>query len=210
MEQKLSFEVFLEPLKNLFQKYKNLIISISTLVGVIIFVLVLILVRIKKADEYFNQKILLAENSFYSKKFEEGYKILDEIISNYKNTKYAAFAMYLKAVYLYDAKDFDTVKNLCLDILKIKKPKSIIVPTMYILGLSYFNLHNFNEAIKVFDEVIKKYPDHFYTPRIYETMAMCYEAVGDLQNAKAVYEKMNVLYPGSYWSNISQGKIVKQ
>ncbi|MEN3014254.1 MAG: tetratricopeptide repeat protein [Endomicrobiia bacterium] len=207
MQQKIYFEVFLKPFKEFFQKYKNLIISISATISAVFLVVILLIVRSHKANEYFLQRITVAENSLYSKKFEEGYKVLDEIISTYKKTKYAAIAMYIKATYLYDSKDFETVKNLCLEILKIKKPKSIIVPTMYILGLCHFNLSNFNEAIKIFDEIIKKYPDHFYTPRIYETMALCYEAKGDQQNAKAIYEKMNILYPGSYWSNISQNKI---
>jgi len=210
MKQKLSGEIFLQLLKKFYERYKNWIIGIGTVLIISIVLAVIIVFRIKQTKEYVSQRIIIAESYIYQKNFNEAYKILDEIISHYKNSKYAGYAMYLKANALYDNNDFDKVKQICIDFLKLKKPKSVVVPMMYILGQSYVALNDLDNAIKVFSDITQKYVEHYYTPRVYESLAFCYELKGDTQSSKSIYEKMNILYPNSYWSNIAQQKLANK
>lgn len=209
MNNKTPTDLIISNLKQQYLKYKNWIISIVSAVVVTIIVIIFVVSRLQQTKQYFAQRIALAEGYLYQKNFTEAYKILDEIAQHYKNSKYAGYAMYLKASSLYENKDYVSAKQICLDILKIKKPKTIIVPTMYMLGLCYMSLFDFNNAITVFNEIVQKYADSYYTPRVYEILALCYEMMNDIQNAKSVYEKMNILFPNSYWSNIAQQKLTQ-
>jgi TolA-binding protein len=209
MQQKPT-EIFLQIIKNFYEKYKNWIIGIGTGVIISVLLVVIMIYRIKQTKEYVSQRLLVAESYIYQKNFNEVYKILDEIINHYKNSKHAGYAMFLKANVLYDNKDFVQAKQVCIDFLKIKKPKSVVVPMMYILGQSYLALNDFDNAINVFNEITQKYVEHYYTPRVYESLTFCYELKGDTQSARSIYEKMNILYPNSYWSNIAQQKLANK
>ncbi|MFN3550839.1 MAG: tetratricopeptide repeat protein, partial [Endomicrobiia bacterium] len=122
-------------------------------------------------------------------------------------SKYAGYALYLKANFLYEKGDFQQAKEVCLNFLNFKKPKTFILPMMYILAQCFLNLNNFDEAIKIYNEIIQKYPEHYLIARIYESLAICYELKGDIQSSKQIYERMNILYPGSYWAEIAQQKL---
>lgn len=196
-------------IKEFYDRYRNWIIGITTAVGIVVALAIIFLIRMKQTREYVENQIVISESHLYQKNYSEAYKILDNIITHYRRTKYAGYAMYLKAKSLYENKDFESTIKLCLEILKIKKPKSVIVPTMYLLGLSYTAINNYDEAIKIFNQIIQNYPNHFYCARVYESLAICYELKGDTQSAKSVYEKMNLLYPGTYWSELAQQKISK-
>lgn len=206
-------DIVLETLQKLvvefYNKYKNWIIGITSSVGIVTLLIIIFFVRMKQTKEYVQNQIVISESYLYQKNFVEAYKILDNIITHYKKTKYAGYAMYLKAKSLYDNQDFESSIKLCTEILKFKKPKSVVVPTMYLLGQSYVAVNNYDDAIKVYNEIITNYPNHFYTARVYESLALCYELKGDTKSAKTIYEKMNLLYPGTYWSEIAQQKISK-
>lgn len=207
MKQQFNIEILLKPLKDFYLKYKNWIIAVTSTVGLVVLLLIIVVIRLHQTKQYVLQRLLTAEAYLYQKNFADGYKILDEIVNHYKNTKYAGYAMYLKANSLYENKDYISAKSLYENIIKINKPKSVIVPSMYMLGLCLMNLSSFDEAINWFNKIVQKYADSIYTPRVYEMLALCYEQTGDTQSAKSVYEKMNVLYPGSYWSTIAQKKL---
>jgi TolA-binding protein len=97
--------------------------------------------------------------------------------------------------------------DLISKILELKKIKSILPHTLYLLGQCYQNLNDFTNAINTYNNFISKYPNHFLTPRVYESLAITYELAGEKENARNVYDKLNILYPGSYWSNLAQQKL---
>jgi tetratricopeptide (TPR) repeat protein len=212
-ENNFDFEKILDLIKNskikdFYEKYQNWIISVGFSLILISFLVIVVMMKLHQTKVRAEEKIAVAESYFYTGRFDDGMRLLDEIINTYKNTKYFSYAMYLKANSLYEHKNFEQAKKVCLEILSFKKTKNIIVPTMYILAQCYQNLNNFDEAIKVFNDIVKEFPDHYLTPRVYESLGFCYELKGDLQKAKEIYERMNILYPGTYWASIAQQKLV--
>ena len=209
MKEKLDTEILLKPFKDFYFKYKNWILGVTVIVVLVVSLSVLTVVRLKQTRKYVFERISMAEGYLYQKNFTEGYKILDEIITRYKNSKYGGYAMYIKASYLYENGDYNSALQICKDILKIKKPKSVIVPASYMLGICYMSVKDYDNAIKVFKEITEKFADSFYTPRVYEVLAMCYEIVGNNSEALKIYEKMNTLYPNTYWSDLAQKKLAE-
>ncbi len=56
----------------------------------------------------------------------------------------------------------------------------------YALGLEYMSLKKFDEAKNIFDEIIITDPNYFAT---YYQLGKVYEALGDENAAKKIYEK---------------------
>ncbi|MCX7957006.1 MAG: tetratricopeptide repeat protein [Endomicrobia bacterium] len=207
MVKQIDYSLLLVPIQEFFKKHKNLLIIIFSSLAAVVFLVLIIVMRINKNRENFFQKITLAENYLYYKKTEDAFKILDELISLYGKSKFNSYAMYLKAVYLYEQKDFSKTLELCNRILEINKPKTLIVPTMYIKAMCNLNIGKIEDTINILNNIILKYPNHFYIPRVYESLLLCYELTGNKEKAKSIYEKINILYPGSYWSNLLQQKM---
>ncbi len=209
MKQNFDFIIIYKPIVDFYKKYQNWILGIVSGCTLIIVLTIIVVVRLKQTQHRAWEKISVAQGYFYQKNFNEGYKFLDEVINNYRNTKYAGYAMYLKATTLYDNKDFVATKELCKKIIQLKKPKVVQPFAMYLLGQSYQNLAEFNSAIEVYNKIIKTFPNHFIVPKVYESLANVYLLVGDTENAKNVFDKMNILYPASYWSNIAQKNLTR-
>jgi len=215
MTQQIDFreileEQILKPAIELYNKYQNIVIGIAGGLVLIIVLSVLTITRLQQTQKRNWEKISIAQSYLHNKMYAEGFKLLDEIINSSKNSKYSAYAMYIKASFLTDEldnSDYRVAKDLCLKILEINKPKSIIPHTLYLLGQCYQNLGDFTNAINTYNNFISKYSNHFLTPRVYESLAITYELADDKENVRNIYDKMNILYPGSYWSNLAQQKL---
>ncbi len=212
MTQETDFKEFLEekilkPALELYNKYQNIIIGIVGGIVLVVILAIMTITRLQQTQKRNWEKIAIAQAYLHNKMYSEGFKLLDEIISSSKRAKYSTYAMYTKSTFLFENNDFATAKDLCLKILEVNKPKSIIPHTLYLLGQCYQNLGDSKNAISTYNIFISKYATHYLTPRVYESLAVTYELVGDKENARNVYDKMNILYPGSYWSNLAQQKL---
>jgi tetratricopeptide (TPR) repeat protein len=215
MAQEVEWKEFFEeqiltPVIKFYNKYQNIILGVLGAIVLIIVFTIITITRLQQTQKRNWEKISLAQSYIYNKMYVEGFKLLDEIINTSKNSKYSAYAMYIKASFLTDEldnSDYATAKDLCLKILELKKPKTLLPHTLYLLGQCYQNLGDFTNAVKTYNEFISKYPNHFLTPRVYESLAITYDLAGDKENVKNIYDKINILYPGSYWSSIAQKKL---
>lgn len=205
--QEILQKEVLQPLLNFYNKYQNIIIAIAGSLLLITVLAVITITRTNQIQKRNWEKIAMAQAYLYQKMYNEGFKLLDEIISTSKNSQYTSYALYTKATFLINNGDFATGKELCTKILEIKKSKSLIPHTLYLLGLCYQNLADTKNAIGTYNDFISKYPSHYLTPRVYESLALVYQSIGDIENAKNTYDKLNILYPGSYWSALAQKKL---
>ncbi|MCZ9886919.1 tetratricopeptide repeat protein [Brachyspira hyodysenteriae] len=100
----------------------------------------------------------LGNDAFISKDYEKAIKYLDEVIDIYNRDIIAysdsEFIIYSDS---YDNEDEEEGKNINDE--DINNTHNILVDTYYNRGLSYFNLKNYEEAIKDFDKVIELSPE---------------------------------------------------
>ncbi|MCH7760790.1 tetratricopeptide repeat protein [candidate division TA06 bacterium] len=59
-----------------------------------------------------------------------------------------------------------------------------------IANLNYTRLQNYAEAAKIYEELIRRFPDWKGTDRTFAALASCYERRGDSANERYTYERM--------------------
>jgi tetratricopeptide (TPR) repeat protein len=150
------------------------------------------------------EKISMAQGYAYQGMTNQGIQILDDVINKYSNSGLAQYARLNKANILYDTKNYNLATNVYQEIITAGKQKSIIPFAYAGVGQSKENLADYAGAESVYREEIEKYPEHFITPRIYDSLARVYLLTGRIEDAKQAYEKLATLYPGTYWSNVAQ------
>lgn len=53
---------------------------------------------------------------------------------------------------------------------------------------------------------LDSYQDHYLAPQVHASMARCLVALGERDKAKATFERMEFLYPNSYWSEWAKAR----
>lgn len=164
------------------------------------------IISYQTAKQSLLERLSIAENLFYSERYDEALKIINELIQKFPKKKLIVRAVLLKAYILYNNEDFKGAKELFNSILKYNVPH---YSPFALLGLSLCeeNMGNYTQTEKMYREFIQKYPNHFLTPRAYELLAALYEFNGSTELAKSTYEKLLVNFPGSYWSEKAEKKL---
>ena len=156
-----------------------------------------------RADE----KLAYGQANYFQGKAQDAMGIFDEIISQYPGTAAAYKSRLHKATYLLEMRQFDEAEKIILPAVEEGKPKTIIPLAMSVLGAIRENAGKYKEAISAYNTFLDNYPEHFFAPKIYESLARVYELNGSPQDARATYEKLATLYPASAWAQRAQARI---
>ncbi|MBN1823197.1 MAG: tetratricopeptide repeat protein [Endomicrobiales bacterium] len=154
-----------------------------------------------------NDKLAFAESHIFSGQIDRGLGLLDEIISQYSGTSAAAQARLLKADYFVDSRKYEDAASILSPIIASGKPKRLVPFAVSFMGLINENRGKYDEAVSAYLEFLDKYPEHFLTPKIYESLGRVYEIKGSVEDAKTTYEKLTALYPVTGWAKRAQERL---
>jgi tetratricopeptide (TPR) repeat protein len=182
----------------------------GTVAGTVVFVLALAVfffIRYNLVWARANDKLSFAQANFFQGKPEEGIKIFNEIIAQYPGTVADYQARMQKAIYLAETHNFTEAEQTIMPAVENGKPKTVLPLAASILGAVRENAGKYKEAAEAYNSFLDKYPEHFLSPKIYESLARIYEISGSTQDAKTTYEKIVTLYPASPWAQRAQQRI---
>lgn len=77
----------------------------------------------------------------------------------------------------------------------------------YWIGESYYSEKNYERAIVVFDDVIKKHPDGTKVPAALLKQAMSFSALGDNKSAKVIFKRLVAEHPKSEQADVAKKKL---
>jgi len=186
---------------------RQLASSIGGSAAVALILIIFFFVRFHTVRLRAEEKLSFAEASFYQGKQQDGVRIVDEIISQYPGTNAEYQARLQKTLYLLEIHDYDAADKTIIPVTQSGKPGTIVPIAMSLLGAIKENAGKYGEAIQAYNEFLDRFPEHYYAPKIYESLARVYEITGSMENAKATYEKLATLYPSSAWSAKAQERI---
>jgi TolA-binding protein len=106
-----------------------------------------------------------------------------------------------------EIRDYKEAENTITSVAQNGKPKTLIPIALSLLGAIKEDAGKYPEAIQTYNEFMDRFPDHFYAPKILESLARVYEITNQLENAKAAYEKLATLYPTTEWSAKAQARL---
>lgn len=78
---------------------------------------------------------------------------------------------------------------------------------LFWIGESYYNEKNYEKAIVIYDDVIKKYPNGGKAPAALLKQGMAFSLLGDKKNASVIYKKIIERYPKSEQAEMARKKM---
>jgi outer membrane protein assembly factor BamD (BamD/ComL family) len=134
----------------------------------------------------------------------QGVQQLDEIINRFSRTTAAAEARLVKSEYLLSQKNYAEAESLLLPVIARGKPATLRPLALVALAAVQEEAGNFPAAVATCQQFLQKYPGHFLTPKMYESIARINLVSGSLADAQAAAEKLTTLYPATPWAERAQ------
>ena len=126
-------------------------------------------------------------------KIEAATLSLQSLQTNFPDSKYVKEAKYYLAVAYFKKKEWATaIKHINDYLTGLTAPSELSSESMYILGLSHFNLAQYDKALTIFRQIIKDYPTEKNMTVIAEfNIAKCLYNLGQVKEA---LEKFQMIY----------------
>jgi TolA-binding protein len=185
----------------------NLFYGISATVAAIILIYVFVQFRMGSVNERAAEKLAVAQSMLYQGQTAQGVALLDELINAYANSDTAGKARMTKADFLMAAGKYADAEQALLPVALNGKPRLIIPLALSSLGAAQENQGKFADAAKTYNDFLNSFPDHFFAPKIYESLARVYELANTPNEARGVYEKIITLYPSTLWAQRAQERL---
>lgn len=206
--KKNELEDFVVKAVNWAKSNKQFFNGIAGTIAVVIVFAIFFFARFHAARLRANDKLSYAQANFMQGKTQDGLNILDGIIAQYPGSAADYKARIQKAEYMVGIQNFNEAEKTIIPVVEKGKPKIIIPLAMSMLGAIKEDAGKYKEAIATYNTFLDNYPDHFLTPKIYESLARVYEITGATQDAKSTYEKLETLYPSTEWAQRAQERIM--
>jgi len=185
----------------------NLFYGICATIAGIILVYVFVQFRMSSLNEVAADKLAMAQSMLYQGQTAQGLALLDELINAYANSDTAGKARMTKADLLMSAGKYADAEQTLLPVALNGKPRCIIPLALSSLGAAQENQGKFADAAKPYHDSLNGFPDHFFAPKIYESLARVYELANTPNEARGVYEKIVTLYPATPWAQRAQERL---
>lgn len=205
--KKNELEDFVLKIAEWIKNNRQLAGSIAGIAGLVILLTIFVAARYHTVRLRADEKLAFAQANFFQGKQQEGAAIFDEIITQYPGTNADYKARLQKAAYLLEMQSYDEAEKVVTPVTEKGKPANIKPMAMSLLGAIRENAGKYNEAAATYSAFLDTYPEHYYTPKIYESLARVYELSGAMDSARSTYEKLSTLYPSTAWSARAQERI---
>ena len=186
-------------------------ISVSLLiVGVLIFVAVIAALTTNKmnnsAAAEFSQGLYYYQNTQADApdRYAQAKAIFKGIIDKYPRSSSKSEAEFYLASSHFGLGEYDDATKIFEKTSKIFGGKQLGMYSLQGLGKCYESKGNLEEALKFYQEAIKKYPKNFYVGNLMLDVGRCQNKLGKTSEAVQTYEKILSAYPETTWARESK------
>ncbi|MFH1416474.1 MAG: tetratricopeptide repeat protein [Elusimicrobiota bacterium] len=151
---------------------------------------------------------VFAEKYFEESKFDDAKFYLNEVVKRFPDGEIAAAASYfLGDINYYKYNDLDKAL-LHYRMTEEKFPKHQLAHTsLYKVGEILRRLKQWEEAIKIYRDYVKKFKSSPYKDDAYYYIGECYHNMGKLREAKNAFNLILGDYPNSKWTDVIYHKV---
>ncbi len=138
---------------------------------------------------------------------KEAIKSIDEVLSVQRTNPVAMQAYVLKGELLMQERKFDDASKTYQEGSRqasIREFKALMLAGQ---ASSAVELQKFPEAVQLYDQFIKDYPDHYLVPRSYMELGRLHSVQNQTKEARASFERLLTLYPKSPWASEAQSYV---
>lgn len=178
---------------------RNLVYGVSATILGIVLLGVFFAVRMNTLKGRGEEKLAVAQGLISQGQPDQGFALLNELISSYSSGAIADQARMAKADFLVNRRNYLEAEQAMLPVAQNGRPKKIIPLALASLGAIQESAGKFQEAIATYNKFLEKYSDNFLAPKVLESLARVYEITGAADQARTTYERITTMYPGSQW-----------
>lgn len=150
------------------------------------------------------KQLFIAQQTGYAGAYAEAGKKFDEVVSGFARSEAAGYAVMSKGDLLFRQEKYKEALEEYRKLLD--GPESLRPFALYNAGKSREAMGASAEAAADYRDFMAKYSDHMLAPEVHYALAAAVERLGDDKEARAVYEKIAILYPETSWSEAAKQK----
>jgi TolA-binding protein len=218
MKEKVSFKDSVLLLIDNFFRKRAMLIWIALGIVLVFVIVIFVWVEIEKstserstkqienAEKIFSEWILENDEDKKTRKEEELLQRLSSIIKEYPNRYATQKALFLRAHFFSEKKDWDKAARDYLDCAGSFPKAYYVADCLYNAGVCFENKGDVDTALQTYTDCVKKYPESHIIPRVLFSMGRIYESKGMYKEADELYTKLETDHSLSNWSKLAQNR----
>ena len=150
--------------------------------------------------------LFIAKQTGFAGNYAEAIKKLDAVETNYSGSSAWGFAALAKGDLLFRQGKFAEAAKEYAKVSETGR-KDLAPVAIYNEGRAKEAADGPDGARNLYKEFLAAYPDHFLAPEVHFSLANVLDASGGKDEAKAAYEKIALLYPGTSWASAAKARL---
>ncbi|OIO07733.1 MAG: hypothetical protein AUJ52_09510 [Elusimicrobia bacterium CG1_02_63_36] len=151
-------------------------------------------------------KLAVATSYAYMGRVPEAISQVEQLGAEHAASPAAQFGLLLTGDVLYDKGDFQAAAESYKKVADRNTDAHLRPLALAGLALSREAGGDCTGAAGDSQSFLEGYQDHFLAPQVHASMARCLIALGERDKAKSAFERMEFLYPNSYWSEWAKAR----
>ncbi|MFH1726708.1 MAG: tetratricopeptide repeat protein [Elusimicrobiota bacterium] len=145
-------------------------------------------------------KLAAAQTYAYSGQIDEAIGQAKSLAEEQPSSAAAGFGILLTGDLLYQQEKFKEAADAYARVLDAQRHEALVPLATAGRGLSQESLGDYRAAADTAQGFLDSFQDHFLAPQVHASLARCLSGLGEAEKAKATYERMEFLYPDTYWA----------
>jgi tetratricopeptide (TPR) repeat protein len=151
-------------------------------------------------------KLAVATSYAYMGRGPEALKQVEALGSEHAASSASQYGMLLTGDLLYDQGNYPAAADSYRKVAERNADAHLLPLALAGLTLSLEAGGDCKTASGDSQRFLDSYQDHYLAPQVHASMARCLIALGERDRAKATFERMEFLYPNSYWSEWAKAR----
>lgn len=166
-------------------------------------------IQVEKAQESYNEWLSEVDDQRKAERENTLVETLNRLITDYPSRYAGQRALYMRANYFYEKKEWTNSARDYLD-LQQSFPESILAPISIVnAAVCQEEDNKWQDAIKLHEKIVNEYANSYYIPYAMYSIARIYDMHEDFLNAKQWYTKLEDEYgQTSDWAKIGKNRMI--
>jgi tetratricopeptide (TPR) repeat protein len=173
-------------------------IAAGVAAAALIAVFVIARVRANKNEAW--DRLSIAEAMAYTGRVDGSLEQLKKLSDEQPGTPAAAYGQLFAGDVLYTKGQYKEALALYTEVLERGAPAPLMPIALNDVAISQEAVGEFAQAQQTAQRFLDSHPDHFLAPQVHAVLARAQAAQGQLDAAKATYQKIALQYPETSWA----------
>ena len=191
-----------------FKSNREKAITYAVVAFIVIIIVYITIIRFHKASELAYEQVGFTSIYLKSGDFDQTINLADQVIKTHPGGVQGGYANFYKGEALYHKGNFEeAAKSYAVALPLLKKVQDMGAMIFFNIGKSYEAAAKYNEAITYYKKLADEYSAHYLIAESQMGQARCYESLGDIKTAIAIYQNVASLNSTTMYKNIAEAKL---